>query len=412
MRLLVVADLTPVYPIPAVPGRGAGSPDGKASLGGPVRCDAAAVPHLATLDAPAGGQPGWAVAGWTAVACAVQVDALGYDDLTESAPARLARFADTTHVERHVLLALADGVPVSGTVPATGPDGGDPAAVLGYAHLDLPRTDNTHLALLELAVHPRVRGRGTGAALWAAAHRLAADAGRRTLTTWTQHPVARAAGERLVATTGAGWVPAGSAPARFATARGFTLEQVERHSVLEVDPGGYGALEQAAAAHAGGAYRLVQWTGPTPEPHLPDIAELLRRMSVDVPLGGLEFEEEVWDAARVRAEETRTAEHGDIVTTAAAAPGRGVVAYTQIVVPADKPAVGWQENTIVHAEHRGHRLGMLVKAANLRLLRERHPTVRRVHTWNADENAHMLAINDRLGFRLVSMEGAWQRPLP
>lgn len=32
----------------------------------------------------------------------------------------------------------------------------------------------------------------------------------------------------------------------------------------------------------------------------------------------------------------------------------------------------------------------------------------RVHTWNAAENVHMLAINAALGFREVGAQGGWQ----
>lgn len=51
---------------------------------------------------------------------------------------------------------------------------------------------------------------------------------------------------------------------------------------------------------------------------------------------------------------------------------------------------------------------MHLKVANPRLMNERWPQVRRVHTWNADENDHMRSINIALGFRAESSEGAWQ----
>lgn len=36
------------------------------------------------------------------------------------------------------------------------------------------------------------------------------------------------------------------------------------------------------------------------------------------------------------------------------------------------------------------------------------PTTLRVHTWNASENEHMLAINTTLGFTLRALSGEWQ----
>ena len=49
-----------------------------------------------------------------------------------------------------------------------------------------------------------------------------------------------------------------------------------------------------------------------------------------------------------------------------------------------------------------------MKHANQRALLEAVPTVRRVHTWNAAENDHMLAINAALGFREAGSQGGWQ----
>lgn len=151
--------------------------------------------------------------------------------------------------------------------------------------------------------------------------------------------------------------------------------------------------------------------GPTPE-WLDAVAELYRRMSVDVPQGGLELEEEAWDAERVRRRDQRLvkAEQDYVLTAAEHVPSGRLVAFTIIKSPQGKPAA-YQDETLVHGEHRGKRLGLWVKAANLEHLAREHPKVERIHTWNADENEHMLAINLRIGFRAASLEGAWQRKL-
>ena len=54
---------------------------------------------------------------------------------------------------------------------------------------------------------------------------------------------------------------------------------------------------------------------------------------------------------------------------------------------------------------------MLVKAGLLLRLAEARPEARRVHTWNAEENAFMLAINVALGFRPAGVSGEWQKRL-
>ena len=64
----------------------------------------------------------------------------------------------------------------------------------------------------------------------------------------------------------------------------------------------------------------------------------------------------------------------------------------------DVRTVAWQWQTIVLPEHRGHRLGMLVKVANLDHLRAHEPAVTVIHTGNADSNAPMLRVNVAMGF--------------
>lgn len=58
-----------------------------------------------------------------------------------------------------------------------------------------------------------------------------------------------------------------------------------------------------------------------------------------------------------------------------------------------------QDATVVLRAHRGHRLGMLVKAVNAQALLAAQPAVKRIWTWNNEENPHMLAINVAMGFR-------------
>lgn len=61
--------------------------------------------------------------------------------------------------------------------------------------------------------------------------------------------------------------------------------------------------------------------------------------------------------------------------------------------------------TLIRRDHRGHGLGLAVKQAVLAELRRSHPRVQRIHTWNADENQHMPAINEALGFRVTAHSG-------
>ena len=62
-------------------------------------------------------------------------------------------------------------------------------------------------------------------------------------------------------------------------------------------------------------------------------------------------------------------------------------------------------------EHRGHRLGVAVKVANLRLLQGERPDITRLTTYNAEVNEHMIGVNEVMGFRPVARLGDFQKRL-
>ena len=58
---------------------------------------------------------------------------------------------------------------------------------------------------------------------------------------------------------------------------------------------------------------------------------------------------------------------------------------------ARRRAIGHQHDTSVVRSHRGHRLGLLLKADMMRWLAEVEPQLETVDTFNAESNAHMVA---------------------
>jgi hypothetical protein len=62
-------------------------------------------------------------------------------------------------------------------------------------------------------------------------------------------------------------------------------------------------------------------------------------------------------------------------------------------------------------DHRGHKLGMLLKVANLAHLEREYPGRSSVITWNAEENRFMLDVNEAVGFVPIGHEGAWKKLL-
>jgi len=88
-----------------------------------------------------------------------------------------------------------------------------------------------------------------------------------------------------------------------------------------------------------------------------------------------------------------------------------IVAWSVLVFHVDERKHAWQGTTIVDPQHRGHRLGMIVKLVNLQQATAAQPELRLVTTWNAAVNAPMIAINELIGFRAVDAWVEWQRRL-
>ena len=89
-----------------------------------------------------------------------------------------------------------------------------------------------------------------------------------------------------------------------------------------------------------------------------------------------------------------------------------MVAYTDLAVTVHEPGRAYQWGTLVRPEHRGHRLGLAVKVANLRLLQRERP---RDHgRWSPTTptvNAPMIAVNELLGFEPSARLGELQKRL-
>ncbi len=122
-------------------------------------------------------------------------------------------------------------------------------------------------------------------------------------------------------------------------------------------------------------------------------------MSTDAPQGDLEMEPQQWDLDRLRAVEAKFGERYAVYCTGAVHSASGqLVGFTQLMHRRHSPRWAYQWDTLVRSEHRGHRLGVLMKIANLRRLVQESPRTEFVATFNDESNVPMVAVNDMLGF--------------
>lgn len=361
-------------------------------------------PRADSLDAP----DAWAYHGIAALERDVGLADLGHDDLAPRAVGLLVGDLHQEHSRRHRLVAVQDTDGTDGTVAPR---------VVGHGVLSLPVSDNRHLAVVRVAVLPSHRGQGIGTTIADRLRRVALTECRTTVFAEVEladEPPADAP-DALAPREGPGRVRADLPGMRLARRAGLGLEIVARRSVLDV-PLADGVVERFvadAAARAGGDYRLHTWQDPVPEEWVEQVAALERSLSEDEPNGGLALEAEQWDGQRVRVEEAKRAERGQtlLVTAAEHVPTGTLAGLTILVWDHDRPELTEQESTVVLPGHRGHRLGMLLKAVNLREHTRLRPAARRISTWNNETNAPMLAINVALGFRPAGGSAELQAPL-
>jgi GNAT superfamily N-acetyltransferase len=283
--------------------------------------------------------------------------------------------------DSHRFLARLDGEPV------------------GSVTLEFPTLDNLDNAWVELTVHPTYRRRGIGRALFAHAADLVRGAGRKRLmaTTIEQLP---GGPERL----GAG--------SRFAETIGAQRANVEIRRKLEVSHVDDATLDRllADAWRRADGYSLVNWRNRVPEEYIDDIAYLDGRLVTDAPTGELKIEAEKIDADRVRRRDDA------VIARGSRAYGTGVrhdesgklIALSTLGFEKTIPEHAWQWITLVDPDHRGHRLGTIVKIENLRYALAHESALRSIDTWNAESNGHMISINEAVGFRPFDAWPDWQ----
>jgi len=294
-------------------------------------------------------------------------------------------------------------------------DSEDGGIVVAAGAYDSKTAEGTPNCWISIGVDPEHRRRGIGTLLADHIEGIARAEGR---TQWKTYAVSRQVGPAagpgyVVAPTGFGAVPADEPGVRFLTGRGWRFGQVNRISrlALPADHSVVQTLHERASTAAGPDYRVHSWTGRTPTEWQAGIALLETRMSTDAPEGDMEEPEDVWTVERLQEHEEHLEDSPRTMLTVAVehVPSTTLVGFTQLSVPDDRDQPVFQWDTLVLREHRGHRLGWLLKVVGIDTIERDHPGHPSIVTFNAEENRPMLDVNEAVGFVGVGSEGIWER---
>lgn len=265
---------------------------------------------------------------------------------------------------------------------------------IGHASLETSAWDNPHLALIFARVRPECDVAHVGGLLLGAQREAAREVHRTMLLTFTHRD---------------------TPTEKFLVSQGFEIAQRNAQRRLRPQELDYENIEQLAndAADHAADYELLQLDGPAPEDWVPQIGALFEAIN-DAPLDGIDAEHDSFPLERVRLfDEASVARLQHVYRLMARHRETGAWAgHTILCVDETRPGVSFQEDTSVIREHRGHRLGLLLKAKMLLWMRERQPELTSIDTWNAETNAHMIAVNELLGCAVISRGSVLQLHLP
>jgi GNAT superfamily N-acetyltransferase len=269
--------------------------------------------------------------------------------------------------------------------------------VVSFGVIYLFLLDNTDKCFVEVRVDPTHQGKGYGRQMLEHLMTIAEDDDRTQILAETKVPIDEVETH---------------AKSRFLKSNGFTHANVElvRYLMLPVDDAEIQTwIDRAAEKHQDG-YRIETFGDDIPAELVPSLCVLFGQLAVDAPTGEVDFEEEVMTPERFAERQDIIKSMGrTVLETLAIASDGSVAAQSTLSIPLDDSGDVWQWGTFVHREHRGKRLGLATKAANLRELQARFPDTKRIVTQNAESNAFMVSINVLMGFELVEASAEFVR---
>ena len=266
--------------------------------------------------------------------------------------------------------------------------------VVGWAATgrSLNEPDNAHIAWTEVQVHPEHRRKGLGRALLAELARASLD----------QHA------ELLFMGGSSDRVPAGEVFLNAMGAQPGLPMKTTQLILAEVDRTQVAAWAKIDAP----GYRLERIDHVVPDRLMPAYLASSNGMN-DAPKGDLRMADWKLTVEQVRDRESWFKQIGVdwwLIVAVHEATGEGA-GFTEVTYDPKQPWVIWQQGTATTPQHRGHKLGLWLKAANLERILAERPAAKCIRTGNANTNAQMLGINTQLGFRQVWATTIWQLPL-
>lgn len=267
----------------------------------------------------------------------------------------------------------------------------DDGRPVGVVQVTMFGWDNRHSGYVDVAVDPSARRRGIGRRLFEAGVDTMREAGRtHVLAESWDTPTAR----------------------DFAKALGLerAADEVKRSQQLRTLDSGSLAAERAAAQQHAAGYELLRLPGPVPDSLLDAVVTMTAAIN-DAPTDDLQIEDEVFSPERIRAFEAGQQAHLQRCYRLVARhrESGALAGHTVVSVDSEQPWHGMQLDTSVLRDHRGHRLGLLLKSSMLDWLAVDEPQLRTIETWNAASNKHMVGVNEQLGYEIVAHAVEWQR---